>query len=206
MSIRKFIKILIIILIISLSYFLFLKIKENKISQLESINYDSSELKDKRELKNKNELNYESYNSNIIKDVKYFSIDEKGNAYNIDASIGEIDFNNSDIIFLTNVRATIKLVDNSKINIKSDYGKYNIKNYDTIFTKNVIVDHLENIITGEYLDFSINKNLLIISKEVIYKNLTNKLTADVLEMNIQTKDTKIFMQNDLKKVNIQSIK
>ena len=42
--------------------------------------------------------------------------------------------------------------------------------------------------------------------DVIYKNSTNILKADVLKMNIQTKDTKIFMYNDLQKVNIQSIK
>ena len=200
MNTRKFIRIVIIILIISLSYFLFLKLNEKKTAELESLNKDSNELKDKNELSN------ESYNSNIIKDVKYFSIDEKGNSYNIDATIGEIDFNNSDIIFLTNVRATIKLVDSNKININSDYGKYNIKNHETIFTKNVIVDYLDNVITGEYLDFSLIKNLLIVSKDVIYKNSTNILKADVLKMNIQTKDTKIFMYNDLQKVNIQSIK
>jgi hypothetical protein len=70
----------------------------------------------------------------------------------------------------------------------------------------VIVDYLDNVITGEYLDFSLIKNLLIVSKDVIYKNSTNILKADVLKMNIQTKDTKIFMYNDLQKVNIQSIK
>ena len=45
---------------------------------------------------------------------------------------------------------------------------------------------------------------MIISKNVIYTNLENILTADVVEVNIETKDTKIFMYEDDKKVNIKS--
>ena len=46
----------------------------------------------------------------------------------------------------------------------------------------------------------------MISKNIIYTNLENKLRADALEMNIKTKDTKIFMYEKEKKVNIQSKK
>ena len=42
------------------------------------------------------------------------------------------------------------------------------------------------------------------SKDVIYKNPKNILTADVVEMNIKTKDTKIYMHDSKKKVNIKS--
>ena len=46
----------------------------------------------------------------------------------------------------------------------------------------------------------------MISKNIIYTNLENILRADALEMNIKTKDTKIFMYEKEKKVNIQSKK
>ena len=36
---------------------------------------------------------------------------------------------------------------------------------------------------------------MIVSKEVVYTNLENILKADVIEVNIETKDTKIFMLN-----------
>ena len=45
---------------------------------------------------------------------------------------------------------------------------------------------------------------MIISKNVIYTNLENILKADVMEINIKTKDTKIFMYEKNKKVNIKS--
>ena len=48
-------------------------------------------------------------NSNQIKDIKYSSKDLKGNEYIILAKEGEIDLNNSDIIFLKDVTAYIKL-------------------------------------------------------------------------------------------------
>tara|TARA_X000001036_G_scaffold408987_1_gene419687 strand:- start:110 stop:697 length:588 start_codon:yes stop_codon:yes gene_type:complete len=147
------------------------------------------------------------YNSNIIKDINYTSRDLKGNEYILVAKEGEIDLNNSDIIFLTDVTANIKLVKNSElIVITSNYGKYNTINYDTIFSKNVKIDYVDNIITGDYLDFSMMNNLLIISKNVIYKNLENTMKADVIELDTITKDTKVYMYNSSKKVNITNIK
>tara|TARA_B100000161_G_C33545081_1_gene412602 strand:+ start:852 stop:1421 length:570 start_codon:yes stop_codon:yes gene_type:complete len=145
-----------------------------------------------------------SFSSNTIKDVNYVSKDAKGNEYIINASKGEIDINDSDVIFLTNVKAIINLKNSNKINISSNYGKYNTKNFDTIFSKNVIITYLDNKITSEYLDFSIEKNLMIISKNIVYTNPENILIADVLEMDIQTKDTKIYMYESKKKINIKS--
>ncbi len=145
-----------------------------------------------------------NYSSNIIKNVSYISKDAKGNEYTINASEGEIDITNSDLIYLKNVRSFIDLIDSDNVIITSDFGKYNINNYDTIFTKNVIINYQDNKITGNYLDFSLNRNTMIVSKEVIYSNLENILKADVIEVNIETKDIKIFMHESEKKVNLKS--
>ncbi len=144
------------------------------------------------------------YNSNIIKDVEYTTKDKDGNEYYLKAGQGEIDFENSNIIYLTDVYALIKLENSENVTIYSDFGKYNSDNYDTIFTKNVIINYLENKITGEYLDFSLERNLMFISKNVIYNNPDNILEADVIEMNIKNKDTKIFTYEEKKKVKIKS--
>ena len=142
--------------------------------------------------------------SNIIKDVNYTTKDIEGNEYTINAVEGEIDYNNSNILFLTKVEAFIKLKNGEIITINSDYGKYNSDNFDTIFSKNVIIEYLNNKINGDYLDFSIKRNSMIISKNVTYSNLNNTLEADVIELNIKTKDTKIFMHEREKKVIIKS--
>ena len=147
-----------------------------------------------------------TYNSNILKDVNYISKDADGNEYFIEALKGEIDFSNNNIIFLTNVSALIKLNDSKNIKITSKFGKYNTINNDTIFSKNVMVDYLENKISSEYLDFSIKRNSMIISRNVVYTNFKNILKADVIEVNIKTKDTKIYMYENDKKVKINSKK
>ena len=160
--------------------------------------------------KNNQNINLEaeeeiSTNSNIIKDIKYSSKDLKGNEYIILADEGEIDLDNSDIIFLKNVKAFINLIEkNETITVVSDFGKYNTINYDTIFSQNVKIQYQDNTITGDYLDFSMKKNLLIISKNVVYTNPTNILKADVVELDTITNDTKIFMHNSKDKVNIES--
>ena len=160
--------------------------------------------------KNNQNINLEveeesSANSNIIKEIKYSSKDLKGNEYIILADEGEIDLDNSDIIFLKNVKALINLIEkNETITVVSDFGKYNTINYDTIFSQNVKIQYQDNTITGDYLDFSRKKNLLIISKNVVYTNPTNILKADVVELDTITKDTKIFMHNSKDKVNIES--
>ena len=47
---------------------------------------------------------------------------------------------------------------------------------------------------------------MIISRDVIIKNNEISLKADVIEMNIETKDVKIFMYEEDKKINIKSLK
>jgi hypothetical protein len=187
----KIVKLLIAILIIVTFFFIYIKyFKEQKyFSSTKVLNNDEEVL----------------YNSNIIKDINYSSEDLKGNKYILLAKEGEIDLNNTDIIFLREVIAYIKLKEkNETITITSDFGKYNTINFDTIFSKNVIINYIDNKITGEYLDLSIDKNLLLVSRDVIYINSENVLTADVIEVEIDTKNTKIFMHEDNKKVNIKS--
>tara|TARA_B100000902_G_scaffold160801_1_gene156389 strand:- start:382 stop:957 length:576 start_codon:yes stop_codon:yes gene_type:complete len=183
----KFVKIFFILFAISIIFFLIY----SKFSKKREITKSEIEVKDEI-----------TYNSNIIKNVNYTTTDADGNEYIINALKGEIDFSNSNIIFLTEVSALIKLQDSENITITANYGKYNSENFDTIFSKNVIINYLDNKITGEYLDFSIKRSSMIISKNVIYTNLENILKADVIDINIKTKDTKIFMYEKEKKVNI----
>ena len=144
------------------------------------------------------------YNSNIIENVNYTSVDSDGNKYTITASQGEIDYSNPNILYLTNVKGIIQLNNSDNITIFSNYGKYNSQNFDTIFSKNVIIDYQNNKITGDYLDFSLERNSLIASRNIIYTNNKNILKADVITMDIKTKDIKVQMYEDKKKVNIKS--
>ena len=165
-----------------------------------NLNQNSKELVEEK----KDIVQEEIEDSNVIKDVEYKSKDSSGNTYILKASEGIIDQSNNNIIYLTSIKATIELKDYNSIDISSNFGKYNINNFDTIFSKNVIIEYLDNIIMGEYLEFSLNKNLMTISRNVVFKNNKSSLKADVIEVDIKTKDIKISMYEENKKINIES--
>jgi len=144
--------------------------------------------------------------STYIDNIDYVSSDSKGSRYQITAEQAEIKIENSNVMFLKNVIAYIFIKDSDTVKITSNFGKYNSKNYDTIFSKNVIVVYPGHKITGEYLDFSFLKNLGIISTNVIYNGDKTNLFADKIEMNLSTKDTKIFMDDASEKVLIEGTK
>ena len=138
MSRRLITNILFIIFFISSAFFTYYKFfkQQKKISEIEKINVEDT-------------IN----STNIIQDVNYSSQDVKGNEYILYASEGQIDLDNNKIIFLTKVRAKIKMIDGDLIEIQSNFGKYNIDNYDTIFSKKVKINYRDNEIKGDYVDF-----------------------------------------------------
>ena len=144
--------------------------------------------------------------STYIDDINYVSTDAKGNKYQITAKQAEIKVENSDVMFLRDVVAFIYIKDSDKVKITSNFGKYNSKNYDTIFSENVIVIYSGHKITGKYLDFSFLSNLGTFTENVVYTGEKTNLFADKIEMNLTTKDTKIFMNDTGKKVLIEGTK
>ena len=188
MTKKKLIRIVLIVLFLFFAIFIYSKLNQKKkLNQITQVKKDEI-----------------IYNANIIQGANYTSKDLKGNEYIIEAARGEIDLEDSNKIFLTDVSAIIKLKDKDDVNITSNFGKYNIVNNDTIFSKNVIITYLDNKITGDYGDFSLERNSMIISKDVTYTNLENMLKADLIEIDIKTKDIKISMYEQDKKVNIKS--
>ena len=183
---KKKIVVLILIFIITIvGIFYFTNLKKNKVLKID-----------------KKETIEDSFTSNIIENVEYLSRDASGNEYIIRAKKGEIDLNNNDIIFLTDVSAIIKLNNSKEILIFANFGKYNINNFDTIFSKNVIINYFDKKINSEYLDFSIKRNSMIITKDVIYIDTENTLKTDVVEIDLKTKNANFYMYDKNKKINI----
>ena len=194
MNKKTVIQVLLIFLIILISLLFYLKYFNNSTKNL-----------NKKTILEKIDID-QNQSSTYINNIDYVSLDTKGNRYQLTAEQAEIKVENPDVMFLENVIAYIFIKDSDVIKITSDFGKYNSKNYDTIFSKNVIVIYPGHKITGEYLDFSFLDNLGTISKNVIYTGEKKKLFADKIEMNLTTKDTKIFMNDSSKKVIIEGTK
>ena len=143
-----------------------------------------------------------SASSNIIQNITYSSKDELGNQYEIGSEYGEIDLNDPDIIFMTNVTATIKSENYPVIKIRADFAKYNSSTYETNFTGNVLLSHVEHKINSNNLDLSIKNNLVTFFDNIIYTASNTKLIADRIEIDLITKNSKVFMNDNFEKVKI----
>ena len=138
----------------------------------------------------------------LIKDINYSFSDTSGNYYELFSEVGKVDINNADKIFMTNVVATIYLVDSSPVKITSKYANYNKIDHETSFFENVKVTHLTHKATSENLDISFNNNLALMYNNIVYNKPGTKLKADRLEIDLITKNSKIFMDNKTEKIKI----
>ena len=143
--------------------------------------------------------------ANLIHNIEYVSQDNNGNSYIVKSSLGEVNIANPELIKMEDVFATIKLKNSEIINIYSDKAVYNNISYDTNFYENVLVTHKNNIIKSDNMNLLFKQSLATIGSNVIYKNLNTELYADKIEMDLITKNSKIFMENNSKKVKIVSI-
>ena len=189
MSKKIYIQLSLIILLVFISLFLFLKYFK------------------KTDFKRNTQADMEQTitNESLIEDLKYLSTDKEGNEYKIEAKKGNLDKNNPDLIYLESVEATILLKDADLISIKSKFAKYNTKNFNTLFNNSVSVNYGEHLMSSEFLDLSFENNLVSIYDNVRYVSGISSLRADKAEIDIINKKTKIFMESPNKKVQINNI-
>ena len=140
--------------------------------------------------------------SNILNNITYENFDVKGNRYQISASTGEIKDLNSDIIYMSDVVALIFLKDLGTVKIVSKNAIFNSLSFNSNFYDNVQLNFLEHQLNGEKLDLKFNENLLILKEKVLYQSLGTKLFADAISIDLITKNSKIFMNDDEKKIKI----
>ena len=150
---------------------------------------------------------------NLIKDISYTANNNRGDIYLLLADYGEIYMDNQELMFLTEVNGKITLHDGIIITIKSDFANFNTKSFETTFINNVIVERGEEKITSDELYLVLEKdekeiqdliekdeNLVRMSRNVIYKKPGYNLLADILEIDLITKNIRIYMMDEYKKV------
>jgi len=136
--------------------------------------------------------------NNLLKDIEYLYADKNGNRYTINSEYGEISNKNVDIILMKNVKAEIEFFEKDVVYIESDSAKYNSQNFDTNFSQNVNLRYINHEIIAENVDLSFQKNFAWVYNKVFYKNSYNELFADKIEIDLLTKNSKIFMDNNKK--------
>tara|TARA_B110000438_G_C15329581_1_gene443108 strand:- start:20 stop:574 length:555 start_codon:yes stop_codon:yes gene_type:complete len=143
--------------------------------------------------------------SNLIYNIEYVSEFKNGNYYIISSEYGELIYDQPELIKMKKVTAIINLSNSNPIKISAENATYNNTNHNTSFEENVLMNYNEHSTNSDNLDLIFEKNLATLSNNIVYKNVNTKLLADKMEIDLITKNSKIFMNNNSDTVKIVSI-
>ena len=177
----------IILLFLSIFYFKYFLKTEKENTQLQELNPS---------------LKLDKDSSNTIESIVYVSKDNFGNKYIIKAKDGKILDGNNNLIVMRDVKAMVILKNLEKIIISATSATYNIVNYDTNFKTNILVEYLDHKITCNSIDLLFNDHKIKLYDNINYNNSNTDILADIIEINILTKDFKIYMNNQNKKIQV----
>tara|TARA_B110000971_G_scaffold12179_1_gene11425 strand:+ start:904 stop:1494 length:591 start_codon:yes stop_codon:yes gene_type:complete len=138
--------------------------------------------------------------SNSIQDIEYKSNDTLGNQYLIKAKYGEILDQNKNLIAMKGVEAQIIFKNYEKIIIIASTAIYNITNYDTNFEDNILIKYGEHEIICNNVDLLFMDHKIKLYNNINYHNLNIDLLADEMEIDLLTKNSTIFMNNQDKRI------
>lgn len=151
-----------------------------------------------------NELNLSNEN-NIIKNLRYDVNFENGTTYNITAELSELTYENEEeVVKMQKVTAVFINNDGMPLIIKSDNAIFNNSNYNTIFSNNVSIDYIKNLIKSEKLFLDFKNSVVTINDNIVYEGINGVGKADNIKINLINKNVQIFMNETNKKVEITS--
>ena len=186
-----------------------LKIDRNKIITKEDI---SEKINDKKEIKvdnddaekNKNEKKSISKKEikNLVKDVEYISIDQKGNKFYLLANSAKSNANNVDILDLINVRGKITSDNRDTIYIVSDFAEYNSIDLNSKFYENVIINYEDKEITCRNFDINMETNKAIAYNNVVITDPKSIMRAGVVVFDLKTKNININPETVNKEIEV----
>ncbi len=198
------------------------KINESKIQEYENVNNKELNIEDKKININKiNKIEDEKINinkidkveenkikenkrivKNLVKDVEYTSIDEKGNKFHLLATSGKSNIENNDILDLENVRGKITSEKRDTIYIVSDFAQYNTINLNSKFYENVIINYQDKEITCINFDINMQTNKAIAYNDVIVTDPNSVMKAGIVEFDLKTKNLNINPESVTDEINV----
>ena len=136
--------------------------------------------------------------SNVTKEIEYISTNKNGDIFKILAKYGETNLKNNNILDLQDVSGTISSLKRSKIDIVSDYAKYDYYNQNSEFYGNVVINYDNKVITCENFDLNTTDNIAVAYNNVIVKDESSLMKAQMITFNTVTKDIKINSKDKVK--------
>ena len=140
----------------------------------------------------------------VIKQMSYFSEDNKGNKYEINSQSGIINPDKSNLIIMNDVNAIIFLLNGEKIYINSNKAKYNDDNSDTTFSGSVKMVYSDHEVISEQMNLSFKDQTAVLYDRVNYKSKLTNMRADRIFVDFLSKNTKIEMNNEENSILVRS--
>tara|TARA_S200000501_G_C20863602_1_gene760955 strand:- start:2081 stop:2884 length:804 start_codon:yes stop_codon:yes gene_type:complete len=142
--------------------------------------------------------------TNLVKDVEYLSVDQKGNKFILLANSGKSNINNNNVLDLDNVRGKIISDSRDTIYIVSDFGQYNSLNLNSRFYENVVINYQDKEITCENFDINMETNMAIAYSNVIITDPKSVMKAGIVEFDLKTKNININPETSSSEVEVIS--
>ena len=176
--------------------------KKTRSERLDNENFNSNkkiDVSDKGKIDNNTELrgvnektiSKKSKIKNLVKDVEYISIDNRGNKFYLLATSGKSNIKNNNILDLENVRGNIKSDTRDTIYIVSDYAQYDSINLNSKFYENVIINYQDKEITCINFDINMETNMAIAYNDVVITDAKSIMKAGIVEFDLKTKNINI---------------
>jgi len=174
------------VLLILLTYFYYPYINKNKSVVDQDI-----------EKKIPSTLDDANKNATSFENLEYKGFYDFDKRYVIKSKKAAVNQDDPDIVFMEDMHVILYLKDGRIVNILSDMGKYNKKNYDIFFEKNVRATDGKTKIFSDNLDLLGNESAVKIYNNVSIDYPTGSLLlADKIDYDFENKNFKISMFDD----------
>ncbi len=174
------------------------KLEKDKEESKKIINTDNKKKVSENIIKNETEI------KNLVKNLEYTSVDNKGNKFYLLAKSGKTNKNNNDVLDLENVKGKITSDIRDTIYIVSDFAQYNSINLNSKFYQNVIINYQDKKITCINFDINMEKNKAIAYKNVVITDPKSVMKAGIVEFDLKTKDIIINPESVTSEIEIVS--
>ncbi len=154
--------------------------------------------------KNKKKSHTEKKIKNLVKDVEYTSVDQKGNKFYLLATSGKSNVENNDILDLTDVRGKITSDIRDTIYIVSDFAEYNSVSLNSKFYENVVINFQDKEINCINFDINMENNKAVAYNDVIITDPKSVIKAGIVEFDLKTKDIDILPESALTDINVKT--
>jgi lipopolysaccharide export system protein LptA len=142
---------------------------------------------------------------NTFENIEYKGIHGIDTPFVVQSTKAHILKEDTDVVFMDNMKVTMNMSDGRIVVITSDKGKYNKTTYDCFFEENVKATDGKITMVSKNLDLLASEDAASVYNNVILTNDKSLLIADKVDYNFEAKKYRISMLNSYEKVKVKII-